>query len=179
MANIELHPFLKKDFKELISWVRTPEELFIWSATTFTFPLDESQPERHFQEAQTSKPRFMYTAVDHQTKEHIGHIELTRIDQENRKASIAHVLVDPGKRGLGYGNTLMKSILNECFDSRKMAKVDLFVFESNSAAINLYQRLGFEIVELIKDRIQRNGIFAPLYLMELNREKWLHSKSQL
>ena len=45
--NTELHPFSRSDFKELISWIRDPEELFIWSATTFTFPLDENQLERH------------------------------------------------------------------------------------------------------------------------------------
>jgi RimJ/RimL family protein N-acetyltransferase len=172
MANIELHPFSRNDFKELISWVRTPDELFLWSATTFTFPLDEDQLERHFQEAQSSKPRLLYTAVNNRTKEHIGHIELTRIDQENRKASIAYVLVDPAKRGLRYGNGLIQSILAECFHGMKMLKVDLFVFESNMVAINLYQRMGFETVELIKDRIQRDGKFVPLYLMEIDYEKW-------
>jgi RimJ/RimL family protein N-acetyltransferase len=176
MASMELHPFSRNDFKELISWVRTPEELFLWSATTFTFPLEEDQLERHFQEAQSSQTRLMYTAVDSETKEHIGHIELTRIDWENRKLSIAYVLIDPAKRGLGYGNELVQSILRECFDRMGMSKVDLFVFESNTVAIHLYQRMGFEIVELIKDRIQRNGEYVPLYLMELHFEKWIHSK---
>jgi RimJ/RimL family protein N-acetyltransferase len=175
MANLELRSFSQKDFKELISWIRNPEELFIWSATTFTFPLDENQLERHFQEAQTAKPRLMYTAQDGQTKEHVGHIELTRIDQENKKISIAYVLINPSKRGDGYGKALMKSILNECFDEMKMRKVDLFVFESNTVAIHIYQKMGFEFAELIKDRIQRNGEYAPLYLMELDFEKWIHS----
>jgi RimJ/RimL family protein N-acetyltransferase len=176
MVNIELHPFSRNDFKELISWVRTPDELFLWSATTFTFPLDEDQLERHFQEAQSSKLRLMYTAVDSQTQEHIGHIELTRIDQANRKASIAYVLVDPTKRGHGYGKEMMESILTECFLQIKMSTVDLFVFESNMVAITLYQKMGFETVGLIKDRIQRDGKFVPLYLMEINYEKWTPSK---
>jgi RimJ/RimL family protein N-acetyltransferase len=176
MASIELHPFSKSDFKELISWVRTPDELFLWSATTFTFPLDEKQLEKHYEETQKTNTRLMYTAVDSRTKEHIGHIQLTRIDQENRKVSIAYVLIDPAKRGRGYGNALMQSILRECFDRMEMSKIDLFVFESNIVAINLYQRMGFEIVELIKDRIQRNGEYVPLYLMKLDFEKWIHSK---
>jgi RimJ/RimL family protein N-acetyltransferase len=176
MANIELHPFSRDDFKELISWIRTPKELFIWSATTFIFPLDEIQLERHFQEAQSSNPGLMYTAVDRETGVHIGHIELTRIDEENKKISIAYVLVNPAKRGLGYGTVLMKSILNKCFDDMKMLRVDLFVFVSNTIAINLYQSMGFEIVDLIKDRIQRNGNFVPLYRMELKHANWGHSK---
>lgn len=176
MANIELHPFSRNDFQELISWVRTPEEVFLWSATTFTFPLEKDQLERHFQEAQSSQTRLMYTAVDGQTREQIGHIELTRIDRENKKASIAYVLVNPNKRGYGYGKGMLESILSECFLRMEMSKVDLFVFECNTVAINLYRSLGFEIVELIKDRIQRNGENAPLYLMELDYEKWTPEK---
>jgi RimJ/RimL family protein N-acetyltransferase len=118
----------------------------------------------------------MYTAVDNRTKESIGHIELARIDQGNRKASIAYVLVDPAKRGLGYGNGLIQSILAESFQRMKMLKVDLFVFESNMVAISLSQKMGFETVELIKDRIQRDGKFVPLYLMEIDYEKWTSIK---
>ncbi len=177
--NIELHPFSRSDFNELISWVRNPDELFIWSATTFTFPLDEEQLERHYQEAQTLKSRLMYTAVDNQTGEHIGHIELTRIDRESRKASIAYVLVNPAKRGLGHGNALVLCILEECFNSMKMLKVDLFVFESNPVAIHCYQKAGFEIEDVIEDRIKLRENFVTLYLMGLSYGKWMASNSQL
>jgi RimJ/RimL family protein N-acetyltransferase len=151
--------------------------LFIWSATTFTFPLDEKQLERHFQEARTSNPRLMYTVVDRESKEHIGHIELTRIDHENKKVSIAYVLVDPSKRGRGYGNALMQSILNECFQSMKMLKVDLFVFEFNPVAIHCYQKAGFAIEEVNGDRIKFRDNFVTLYLMGLSYEKWNALKS--
>jgi RimJ/RimL family protein N-acetyltransferase len=174
---MELHPFSRNDFKELISWVRTPDELFIWSATTFTFPLDEKQLERHYQDAQGSNPRLMYTLVEHRTGEHVGHIELTRIDPEKRKTSIAHVLVDPAKRGRGYGEALIQSMLNECFLIMKMSKVDLFVFEFNPVAIHCYQKAGFEIEEVIGDRIKLRDNFVILYLMGLSYEKWNASKS--
>jgi RimJ/RimL family protein N-acetyltransferase len=71
---------------------------------------------------------------------------------------------------------MMESVLNECFLQMKMSRVDLFVFESKPVATSLYQRMGFEIVELIKDRIQRNGKFVPLYWMELTLENWIASK---
>ena len=177
MMNVELHPFSRNDFPELISWIRNPEELFIWSATTFTFPLDEDQLEKHYQEAQESNTRLMYTAVDSQTSQHIGHIELTRIDREKRKVSIAYVLVDPAKRGHGYGSGIMQSILYECFRQMKLAKVDLFVFEFNTVAIHCYQKAGFEIEEIIDDRIKLNDKFVTLYLMGLNDKKWAASNS--
>ena len=176
--NIELHPFLRSDFKELISWVRNQAELFIWSATTFSFPLDGAQLERHYEDGQKSNARLMYTAVDSLTEEHVGHIELTRIDRENRKASIAYVLIDPEKRGLGYGDALLQSILHECFKCMKMLKVGLFVFELNPVAIHCYQKAGFDIEEVIGDRIKRDENFETLFLMGLSYEKWLASNSQ-
>jgi RimJ/RimL family protein N-acetyltransferase len=174
--NIELHPFSRSDCRELISWVRTPDELFIWSATTFTFPLDENQLVKHYQEAQNSNTRLMYTAVDSQTREHIGHIELTRIDRENGKASIAYVLVDPAKRGLGYGRAIMQSIMNECFQQMKMSKVDLFVFEFNTVAIHCYQKAGFKIEGVIEDKIKLNEKFVTLYLLGLTYDQWIAFK---
>ena len=178
MPKIELHPFSQNDFQELISWIRNPDELFLWSATTFTFPLDEDQLERHVQEAQSSIPRLMYTAVDGQTKESTGHIELTRIDKQNRKASIACVLIHPQRRGLGYGNALIHCLLDECFHRMQLLKVDLFVFEFNPVAIHCYKNAGFEIEEIVKDRIKWNENFVTLYLMGLEYQKWITSNKQ-
>jgi RimJ/RimL family protein N-acetyltransferase len=106
----------------------------------------------------------MYTAVDSQTQEYIGHIELTGIDQENRKASIAYVLMDPAKRGLGYLDGLAQSIMAECFQRMKMLKVGLFVFTFNPVAIHCYQKAGFEIAEVIEDQIK--GLFCNTFLEE-------------
>ncbi len=180
ITNIQLHPFSRNDFNDLISWIRSPDDLFIWSADTFTFPLDEIQLEKHYQEAQGSNTRLMFRAVDSQTGEHIGHVELTRLDREKKKASIAFVLVDPGKRGLGYGNAIMQNILDECFHQMKLAKVDLFVFEFNPVAIKLYEKLGFEIEQVITDKIKLNDKFTTLYLdgAELSKIHCLKIASQ-
>ena len=49
---------------------------------------------------------------------------------------------------------MMQSILNKCFRQMKLAKVDLFVFEFNLAAIHCYQKTGFKIEEVIEDKIK-------------------------
>ncbi len=174
--NIDLQDFSPGDFKELISWIHSPEELFTWSATTFTFPLDETQLEKHYQAAQGSNPRLMYTALDRQTREHIGHIELVRIDQGKGKASLACVLVAPQKRGNGYGQGMIESILGECFLQMNLQKVDLFVFDFNTVAINCYRKAGFEIEDVVSDRVQFNGQFKTMFLMGLHKDRWLATR---
>lgn len=61
----------------------------------------------------------------------------------------------------------------------KMLKVDLFVFESNPVAIHCYQKAGFEIEDVIEDRIKLRENFVTLYLMGLSYGKWMASNSQL
>jgi RimJ/RimL family protein N-acetyltransferase len=175
--NTELKQFSRSDFKKLISWIRNPDELFLWSATTFTFPLDEIQLEKHYQGAQEPNTnRLIFKAIDSKTREHVGHIELTRVDREKRKASIAFVLVNPDKRGLGYGKGIMQNILEECFHQMKITKIDLFVFDFNTKAVNCYKKMGFEIEQVIDNMIKLNGEFKTLYLMGLSYEKWLAEK---
>jgi RimJ/RimL family protein N-acetyltransferase len=172
--NTELVPFSRSDFKALISWVRNPDELFIWSADAFTFPLDEIQLERHYQDAQGPRSsRMLFTALDGQTRQPVGHIGLIRIDRAARKASLAFVLVDPGKRGRGYGKGIVQAILQEGFSNLKLAKMDLFVFDYNTTAISCYQKLGFETEKVVDDLIKRDEEFKRLYLMGLSLEKWL------
>lgn len=173
---IELTPFQEDDYRKLVSWIRSPEELFLWSADTFTYPLDETQLEAHRQKLKESDTRLMYSAVERKTGDLVGHIELARIDRETRKASIAYVLVDPDKRGLGFGKAMLHEMLDHCFDGMKLSRVDLFVFEYNTVAIRCYQSLGFEIEDVIYDRVKFNGGFVPLCLMGISFERWNASK---
>jgi len=174
--NIDLDPYSRNDLKELISWIRDPDELFTWSANTFTFPLDEIQLDKHYQEVHGSDTRLMFKVIESKTRQHIGHVELNRIDRDKRKASISFVLIDPDKRGLGYGQKIVNSILNEGFHPMGLSKIDLFVFEFNTIAIKCYKKAGFEIEQVIKDKLMLNEKFQTLYLMGLNFEKWLSLK---
>jgi RimJ/RimL family protein N-acetyltransferase len=167
----ELQPFTKADYKNLISWIRNPDELFVWSATSFTFPLDEIQLDRHCLEVDApGANRLIFKVIDHKTKEHIGHVELTRMDMERRKASIAFILVDPGKRGLGYGKGVMENIFQECFQKMGMKKLDLFVFDFNTRAVDLYKKMGFEIEQVMDKSIRWEGEYKTLYLMGRNND---------
>ncbi len=58
------------------------------------------------------------------------------------------VIVNPDKRGKGYGKAMLESGLKYAFDIYGAKKVSLGVFENNLPAYHCYKAVGFEDVVL-------------------------------
>ena len=59
-------------------------------------------------------------------------------------AWVYQVLVDAGERGKGYGRAIMRAAEQE-LARRGMTRIALNVFAGNTAAIQLYESLGFRV----------------------------------
>ena len=71
----------------------------------------------------------------------------------------------PEFRGKGFGKILMDNTLQHAKNNNKIEKIELNVFESNKAAINLYRKIGFiEEGKRIKSR-KIDGIYDNEILM--------------
>jgi RimJ/RimL family protein N-acetyltransferase len=168
---IVLRSFTENDFKSIIDWVKTPREMAIWSATNFTFPLDKKQLAKHLDRILANNSnRLAFQAIERESNESIGHIELVRIDRVSRKASLAFVLIAPHRRRQGLGKKMIATTINYCFQTMNLQKVDLFVLQDNLAAICCYQKVGFQIEATIENKLIINGENKALYLMEIERE---------
>src|SRR5438128_10816759 len=102
---IELQPFTQDDIPTLIGWIDSPEFLLQWGGPAFSYPLDEGQIRRQIDLTAAQEPGMVaYKAVDTDTDQVVGHIELLGIDRQNRSAYLARVLVGPlHLRGRGVG----------------------------------------------------------------------------
>lgn len=69
---------------------------------------------------------------------------------------ITNIAVHPEYRGFGYGNILMKDMIN-CAKTAKMSSMTLEVRVGNTAAINLYKKFGFVSVATRKRYYQDTG----------------------
>ena len=65
---------------------------------------------------------------------------------------LTHLVVDPGLKRRGIG-TLLIATSGQGLRSAGHTHMDLFVTEANDPAVNLYRKLGFEVV----DRIAGHG----------------------
>jgi RimJ/RimL family protein N-acetyltransferase len=170
---ILLRPFIEDDFKNIVDWIETPEEMVNWSATNFSFPLDEIQLAKHLDRIiSPNSNRLAFQAIAIESNEAIGHIELVRIDRIELKASLAFVLIAPHKRRQGLGEKTIAATIDYCFEIVHLEKLDLFVIKDNIPAVNCYQKIGFEIEETIDNKLVINGTNKALYLMGLERQNW-------
>ena len=78
----------------------------------------------------------------------IGMIQEVRIDKDN--VHIGRFVLDPRKTGLGLGTEAMKEFVDFIFEDVNIKSISLTVFDFNQSAKRLYEKLGFEIDEVIE-----------------------------
>ena len=92
--NIELRPFERSDFTQLIQWIPSADFLMQWGGLLFQYPLSKSQLESYLQKADGENPtRLIYKAVDLNSSAVVGHAELDQIDYLKHTAVATRVMV--------------------------------------------------------------------------------------
>jgi RimJ/RimL family protein N-acetyltransferase len=162
---VSLRALEPEDCDALLSWVGSADDLFQWSgAWDFRWPLDRAQLERDL--AAASECRRLFAAVDGAGGDLVGHVMLT-VQPEHRLGVIARVLVDPARRGAGLGAGLMREVVRVGFERQGLHRLQLAVYDFNTAAIACYQRAGFVIEGRLRDATRGSDGYWDAYVMAL------------
>ncbi|MEO6194178.1 MAG: GNAT family protein [Thermoanaerobaculia bacterium] len=153
---VELIPFTEADIDRLIGWVPSLEALLVWTASSFGYPLTREHVQGHLRDSVARGDRLIYKAVDADSLETVGHIELGALDPCNRSLRIGRVLLDPAVRGRGLGAEMMRAALTRAFEEHRVHRVELGVFDVNPRAIRCYERVGFR-----REGVRRDSFKAP------------------
>ena len=81
-------------------------------------------------------------------REFVGLIQKIRL--EGRNLHIGRYFITPQKQGQGLGSQAFRKFVSLAFDSGDIDSISLNVFEANQRAQNLYQKEGFEIVQIVE-----------------------------
>ncbi len=128
-------------FNFLSRWITSPELLFQFAGTTFSYPITENQllnyqnenPERNF-----------YIGLNTDNKA-VAFGEI--IPQKNNIPRLGRLLIgNPAERGKGFGTSFIRLLLAECQALFQTKTVELFVLEDNLPAIKCYQKIGFQFL---------------------------------
>ncbi len=79
--------------------------------------------------------------VLHEDGQPVGYGEIW-VDPDEREVELAHLIVDPGRRGRGLGGRLIDELVGQA--RRHYPLIALRVHSRNEAAIRCYGRAGFE-----------------------------------
>ena len=80
--------------------------------------------------------------------EFIGMIQEVRIDKDN--IHIGRFVLEPEKTGLGLGTAALRKFMDFIFEDTDIKSISLSVFDFNQNAKRVYEKLGFEIAEVIE-----------------------------
>ena len=81
-------------------------------------------------------------------QEFVGLIQ--KIRQEDSNLHIGRFFINPQKQGQGLGSQAFKDFIQLMFENSDIDSISLNVFEANQRAQNLYQKEGFEIVQMVE-----------------------------
>ena len=149
---LELVPFRREDRESILEWRNSP------SVATFMYRDTPIGPEEH-------KSWFEKAMVDHPDQIHrlllidgypSGVMSLSHIDRSLRSAEWGGYLAPRVPRGVGHGRAFIEACLNLAQVDLRLHLVYVEVLESNTAARRLYESIGFELADRIKDRVVRD-----------------------
>ena len=85
--------------------------------------------------------------------EFVGLIQKIRL--EDRNLHIGRFFINPQKQGQGLGSQVFRKFVSLVFENGDIDSISLNVFEANQAAKHLYQKEGFEIVQMVETPIRK------------------------
>ncbi|WP_077530017.1 GNAT family N-acetyltransferase [Vreelandella utahensis] len=138
---MELHPAQQSDLLTVLSWVNGEHECLMWAGPNIQYP---ATPETAWRDMEASEGN-AYVLVDPASKV-VGFGQI--LSSGGSALHLARLIVEPRLRGQGVGRDLCAALMDIGSASQPAEYVTLNVYESNRAAVRLYQSLGFEI----KDR---------------------------
>ena len=80
--------------------------------------------------------------------EFIGMIQEVKIEEDN--IHIGRFVLNPLKTGAGLGTKALKEFINFIFKDENIQSISLTVFDFNKSAKRVYDKLGFDIYEVIE-----------------------------
>ncbi|HLV43252.1 MAG TPA: GNAT family protein [Brumimicrobium sp.] len=144
---IELVPFSEEDFIIFKSWIHSAEELFQFAGPLIPYPVTDNDLRKYI----NMKDRKPFKVVLNATQESIGHCEL---NFSNKIPRLSRILIgEKDNRNKGVGEYIVQEMVALLFQDPKINKVDLNVFEWNTAAISCYEKVGFRIIQENTDKM--------------------------
>ncbi|MCR5608234.1 MAG: GNAT family N-acetyltransferase [Lachnospiraceae bacterium] len=173
---LRLRPYKPCDAKNIVSWLNDETTFNLWGGLRFgQFPLSEDTINDkyflHNGDCVESDNFYPMTAFDESGA--VGHFILRYINGDNKILRLGWVIVDNNKRGLRYGQKMLKLALNYAFNILKADTVTIGVFENNTAAYKCYESVGFQKSTILEDSYENiNGQDFKIVELEISKESF-------
>lgn len=118
---LRLRPYKKQDAETIVSWIGDERMLRFWSGDRYDqFPISAKDMNHFYMECEKQGDFYEMTALDETGV--VGHFVLRSVEED---PFLCFVIVDPKKRGIGYGKEMLNLALRYAFEILRVVKVSL------------------------------------------------------
>ena len=137
---LRLRPYNGKDADTILSWCKDESAFYKWSAGVLgDYPISREQ-------FGFVNNLMAFTAIDDEAV--VGFFTMRRPSESFDVLRFGFVIVDPEKRGRGYGKRMLQLGIKYAKEIYGAKKVSLGVFENNEPAYCCYKSVGFKDIVL-------------------------------
>lgn len=166
---IRLRPFKTGDSETMERWLPEQRQFAMWCAGKFQYPLTAEQIRKYAAAMEMEEYAWIMAALNEEG-ELVGHFMIRKADYERNSAHLGFIVVDPDRRGKGYGKEMVSQAVKYAFEILGMKRVTLGVVESNQAAYACYLAVGFHVEERMEQGYTYEGEEWPFCLMAIEKE---------
>jgi RimJ/RimL family protein N-acetyltransferase len=141
-------------------------------------PRTEAQIAKRIEQAQEAHDGYLFAIRRIDDDALLGQLDLDGIAWPHRVGWLSVVIFDPEQRGHGYGHEAIELALRFAFHELNLHRVQLTVFDYNTRAITLYERLGFVHEGTFREFFERDGRRHDMLLYGLLRLEWEGNRQQ-
>lgn len=108
----------------------------------------------------------------------IGEINYNCYDARNQKSEFGIKICEICEQGKGYGEDALSFFIEFMFKNLNLNKIELTTMIDNKRAQNLYKKLGFKEIGIIRQSYfdSRCGEFSDVVYMDLLKSEWIKMK---
>ena len=133
-----------KNKNDIVKWTNEKGKDFLeqWAGKSLDFPLTESQ---------IDDLKDIYSIFCE--NEFVGIIQKIRKEHDN--IHIGRFLINPELTGRGLGKRALIEFINLIFQDEDVNSITLNVFDYNAGAKKLYEKVGFEVVNVTENPMKK------------------------
>ncbi len=168
--NIRLGPLKKEYIPHYVKWFNDPSMVqYLGMIRPMTLENEEQWYENAIKNQ--NAVHFSILLIDEDKKHLIGNCSV-RIDWRNKLGHLGITIGEKEYWGKGYGTGAIQLLLNYCFQTLNMHKVELQVYDFNTRAIKSYKKLEFKEEGILRKSHYVNGKYADIIEMGLLKDEW-------
>lgn len=107
-----------------------------------------------------------------ENNKYIGNVNILNIDWINRNAEFSILIGEKKEWNKGYATEASKLMIDFGFNQRNLHRIYLTTLENNSAAIHIYEKIGFKKEGIIREVLFKDNEYKNLILMSILKSEF-------